>query len=46
VITLSGRQETRIAALAAGADAFVSKEDPPERLLAAVRNAGTDYLNS
>jgi DNA-binding NarL/FixJ family response regulator len=45
VIALSGRPETRTAALAAGADAFVSKADPPERLLAAVRNAGTDNEN-
>ena len=36
VIVLSGRPEVRQAALAAGADAFVSKGDPPERLLAAV----------
>ena len=36
VIALSGRPETRRAALAAGADAFVSKGDSPERLLAAV----------
>ena len=37
VIALSGRSETRQAALEAGADAFVSKTDPPERLLAAVK---------
>jgi DNA-binding NarL/FixJ family response regulator len=36
VITLSGRPEARRAALDAGADAFVSKSDPPERLLAAI----------
>jgi len=36
VIALSGRPEARRAALAAGADAFVSKADPPERLLAAI----------
>jgi DNA-binding NarL/FixJ family response regulator len=36
VIALSGRPEARRAALAAGVDAFVSKGDPPERLLAAV----------
>jgi DNA-binding NarL/FixJ family response regulator len=46
VIVLSGRPEMRVAALAAGADAFVSKADPPEWLLAAVRNAGTDNENS
>jgi DNA-binding NarL/FixJ family response regulator len=36
VIALSGRPEARRAALAAQANAFVSKGDPPERLLAAV----------
>ena len=36
VIALSGRPEARQAALDAGADAFVSKADPPERLLAAI----------
>jgi len=36
VIVLSGRPEARSPALAAGADAFVSKVDPPERLLAAI----------
>ena len=37
VITLSGRPEAREAALAAGADVFVSKVGPPERLLMAIR---------
>lgn len=37
-IALSSRPEMRRAALAAGADAFVSKGDPPERLLAAIRS--------
>lgn len=36
VIALSGRPEARQAALAAGVDAFVSKGDPPERLLTAL----------
>jgi len=36
VIALSGRPEARQAALDAGVDAFVSKGDPPERLLAAM----------
>jgi len=36
VIALSGIPEARQAALKAGADAFVSKADPPERLLAAI----------
>jgi DNA-binding NarL/FixJ family response regulator len=38
VIALSGQPEARRAALATGADAFVSKGDPPERLLAAVND--------
>jgi DNA-binding NarL/FixJ family response regulator len=38
VIALSGRPEARRAALDAGVDAFVSKGDPPERLLAAVND--------
>lgn len=33
VIALSGRLEANHEALAAGVDAFVSKSDPPERLL-------------
>jgi len=41
VIALSGRPEARQAALAAGADAFVSKGDPPDRLLATVGAAST-----
>lgn len=39
VIALSGRPEARQAALEAGVDAFVSKCDPPDRLLAALRTA-------
>jgi DNA-binding NarL/FixJ family response regulator len=35
VIALSGRPESRQAALSAGADAFVSKGDPPEQLMKA-----------
>jgi len=38
VIALSGRPEARRAALGAGVDAFVSKGDLPERLLAAVND--------
>lgn len=41
VVALSGRPEARQAALAAGADAFVSKGEPPENLLMAL-----DALNS
>ena len=37
VIVLSGRPEASTSALAAGADFFVSKADPPESLLAALR---------
>ena len=37
-IVLSGRPEARRMALDAGADVFVSKIDPPDRLLAAIRS--------
>ena len=40
IIVLSGQPEAEEKALAAGADAFVSKADPPERLLAAMRDTG------
>jgi len=36
VIALSGQPQARRAALSAGVDGFVSKGDPPERLLAAI----------
>ena len=36
VIALSGRSESRRAAMAVGVNAFVSKVEPPERLLAAM----------
>lgn len=36
VIALSGRPGARRSALTAGTDAFVSKTDPPHRLLAAI----------
>lgn len=36
IIALSGRPKARHAALDAGADAFVSKVEPPEHLLAAI----------
>jgi DNA-binding NarL/FixJ family response regulator len=36
VIALSGRPEARRNALATGVNAFVSKTDPPERLLATI----------
>jgi two-component system invasion response regulator UvrY len=46
VIALSGRSEARQAALQAGVDAFVSKSDPPERLLSAIRDAGPRARNA
>ena len=39
VIVLSGRPEARQAVLDAGANAFISKVEPPERLLAAIASA-------
>jgi two-component system response regulator DesR len=39
IIVLSGRPEAGRPALAAGANSFVSKADPPERLLAALHHA-------
>lgn len=40
VVVLSNRPGVRQAALAGGVDAFVSKGDPPERLLAVLRRCG------
>ena len=40
IIVISTRLETRTAALAAGADGFASKLDPPDRLLLAVGKSG------
>ena len=40
IIVLSGQPEAEQDALRAGADAFVSKADPPERLLAAICATG------
>ena len=37
IVVLSGRPEVRQMALDAGADAFVSKADPPEELLSALQ---------
>jgi len=45
VIALSGRPEARRAALAAGVDAFVSKGDPPDRLLEAVNDCRGDPIH-
>ncbi len=41
IIVLSGRPGVSRTARSAGADAFVSKGDPPERLLAVIRRCGT-----
>jgi DNA-binding NarL/FixJ family response regulator len=38
IVVLSGQPEAEQDALRAGADAFVSKADPPEMLLAAIRS--------
>lgn len=46
VIALSGRPEARRAALEAGADAFVSKGAPPERLLSALRAVSEEVPRS
>ncbi len=40
IIVMSGRPELQKAALREGADAFASKADPPEKLLAVIRNLG------
>jgi DNA-binding NarL/FixJ family response regulator len=42
IIALSGRLEARQVALDGGADAFVSKSDPPDRLLAAIQECCKD----
>ncbi len=42
VIVLNSRPQTREAALAAGADGFVCKGDPPEYLLKAICSRRTD----
>jgi CheY-like chemotaxis protein len=46
VIALSGRLEARQTALAAGADAFVSKSKPPSQLLAVLRAISQQIENS
>jgi DNA-binding NarL/FixJ family response regulator len=38
IVSLSGRYEQRQTALEAGADAFASKAEPPEKLIRQVRN--------
>jgi two-component system invasion response regulator UvrY len=44
VIVMSGQPDVRRAALAAGADAFISKTDPPDQLLATLKEVGHDPL--
>ena len=41
LIVLSDHPEVRLEAMAAGANSFVSKVDPPERLVAAIDLAGS-----
>ncbi len=42
VIVMSGQPEVRRAALAAGADAFISKTNPPDQLLASLKEVCHD----
>ena len=42
IIAMSGRPEFEATALEAGVDAFISKIDPPDRLLAAIREIQHD----
>ncbi len=44
IVAISGYGEARQQAGAAGADAFVSKTDPPDRFLAVLKNAGMGRL--
>ncbi len=43
IIVMSGRHELQQIAMQAGADAFASKADSPEKLLAVIRNL-CDYM--
>ena len=43
VVALSGRLQSGQSPLSAGADAFVSKSDPPEQVLATVLRAGNGH---
>ena len=45
IIVLSGRPEFKIRACAAGADAFVSKADPPDRLINAIAAINSGMLD-
>jgi DNA-binding NarL/FixJ family response regulator len=44
VISLSGQSELRQAALAAGADLFVSKTEPPGKLISLIQELQTDGI--
>ena len=44
VIVMSGQPEARRAALASGADAFISKTDPPDQLLATLKEVCHDSI--
>ena len=44
IVGLSTRAENRQAVVEAGVSAFAFKEEPPERLLAAIREAGKAWL--
>jgi DNA-binding NarL/FixJ family response regulator len=46
VLALSGRVQARRAAMDAGVDAFVSKGDPPERLLSALQSCTQRHTDS
>jgi CheY-like chemotaxis protein len=46
VVVLSSRMEERQAALLAGADAFVSKADPPEKLMTTVSECWKKWRES
>lgn len=46
VIVLSSRPECRQAAMDAGADEFISKVEPPERLLQVLRSKGKQTASS
>jgi DNA-binding NarL/FixJ family response regulator len=46
VLALSGRVQARRVAMDAGVDAFVSKGDPPERLLSALQSCTQRHTDS
>jgi len=46
VIALSGRPEAREVALSAGVDGFVSKADPPDRLVAEIAKCCTERTHA